>query len=114
MDTIACEFVHGGLLRRARSSSDIKPDNTSDEATVTFAYSSLNYLLEKAQNIYAVSGRWIMDASKPGGHFHAQDHLRAGLSLRPPLGKRLSPRLGQSTLNAEQQKQISDFFARHD
>lgn len=51
-------FEYDGLSRLTKSFDNNDPDDTSDNATVTYAYDSLGRLLEEAQNGKAVSSQW--------------------------------------------------------
>jgi len=60
------EFEYDGLSRITRSFDNNEPDDTQDDATVTYAYDSLSRLLEEVQNGHAVSSRWMGDNNRTG------------------------------------------------
>ena len=51
-------FEYDGLSRLTKSFDNNDPDDTADDATVTYTYDSLDRLLEEAQNGKAVSSQW--------------------------------------------------------
>lgn len=57
-------FEYDGISRLTKSFDNNDPDDTSDNATVTYAYDSLSRLIEEVQNGQAVSSQWDGDSSR--------------------------------------------------
>jgi RHS repeat-associated protein len=60
------EFEYDGLSRVTRSFDNNDPEDSSNDATVIYAYDSLGRQLEEVQNGQAVSSRWMGDNNRIG------------------------------------------------
>ena len=57
-------FEYDGLSRLTKSFDNNDPDDSTDDATVTYAYDSLNRLIEEVQNGQAISSQWDGDNNR--------------------------------------------------